>query len=1325
MARARVIGCEALAASTVFADRFLLDGVAGKGGMGVVYRARDRKRGNAKVALKVLHMFEGRRYFEERFAREAYMLSELRHPGIVAYIDHGISAEGQPFLVMEWLEGEDLAHHIRHHSLTLSETVTLFCGVADALSAAHRRGFVHRDLKPENIFLRDGCPESPTLLDFGVARLATSELTGAGITVGTPLYMAPEQARGELNVGPCVDVFALGCVMYKCLTGRTPVANGHPTVVLASILLNDFPRLRTVRPAVPEKLANLVDRMLSKEPSQRPQNAQALLEELLALGSLSDEPALGDVLQEPERIPLSDELQLVSVILVVEEHDADPGSGEEPFPWLEAAGPYAPRQGLGDTVRGLFGARVEILGDGSMVVTLAQTEHMTATDQAVQAARCALFLRERLGASSSRLSIVITTGRSMLEGEQVPSGELLDGASTMLNRSALRTTSGESFADIRLDEMTARLLDARFEMRNTDSGFFVLNSEVTSDEARPLLGKPTPCVGRARELAQLQMLLEECCEESAACAAIVIAPPGVGKSRLRHEFIRCARRDTIQADGIWLGRTDPTRAGTPYGLLADALRRLIDVREGEELAVQQDKLRERVRRHVPADEAPFVTEFMGELCGILFPSDDSPALKLARSDPRTMVAQVTAAFIAFLEAESTDHPVLIVLEDLHWGDGLTARVIDSALRDCRDKPVMVLALARPEVEERYPKLWAQRKRHGLYLDGLSKRASVELITRVLGADVSPQLLERIVEQAAGNALFLEELIRFVAENRSDVMPDTVLAMLHARLQRLTPELRRVLRAASVYGATFWRGGVLALLGDPASTAKVDAWLEDLLHRELITQSNTSRLLGDTEYAFRHALVREAAHAMLTNEDREAGHRGAAAFLESMGEREPHVLAEHYALAHEMDKAAELYAAAARKAVDYVNLRDSIQLAERGIACNPQGELLGVLLGTKARALMWECDRINAYACVSEALTLLRCGSAQWCYAVGTMISAAGAPINRYDEILRWGDALRAMAPEPDAIGPYMESLRLVASIVTLVGQTDRAQAYLARMDEVIASTDNVVARGMRGYSCLLYHLYLSRDPWAGAVAAARAEEYLEIANSRNTLMLTQIYRGTLLAHLASLDPREGEFRAALKNAQLEDDRWTTAIASTALAMSLVDKETADAAEEAEQMVRKIVDDEHPGDQDLRGFAHATLAQILLDRGELDAAEEHVLNALRLITYRIVIRPYAEAVRVKVLLAAGKVAEACEFADGALARFEERGGGGFPEVRLRFAAFEAHDAAGDPSATQHLERTVEQILIRASGIADPDARARFLTRNAINRRALEQARKRLP
>jgi len=1306
----------------VFADRFTVESVAGRGAMGVVYRARDERRDGANVALKVLRAPGQRQPFRERFSREAYILSELRHPGIVAYIDHGITPEGDPFLAMEWLEGEDLGRHLDRVGLTLVETVRMFCAVADALSAAHRRGFVHRDLKPENIFLRAGRPDVPILVDFGVGRIPASELTAAGVAVGTPLYMAPEQARGEQDIGPSADVFALGCVMYKCLIGRTPFPDeGHPTVLLARILRGDVPQLRALRPSMPETLDLLLQRMLAKEPARRPKDASALLEELHALGSFSDEPA-------PEKIaqvaaPLSIEQELVSVILLVEEE-----TRQEEEPTRSDAS--LRRQGLADALRGRFDASVEILLDGSMIVTLAQTERMTATDQAAQAARCALFLRENLAAAPiSGKRIAITTGRGVVKEEHLPSGEVFDRANGLLHRSATkaRSDSGDSSPGILLDDMTAHLLDARFQLRHTDSGVYVLDSELAIDEARPLLGKPTPCVGRERELTALQLLLDDCCEESMARLAVVIAAPGIGKSRLRHEFLRRVQHDNVHGVDVWFGRGDPTRAGAPYDLLTDALRRLIDVREGEDLAKQQRKLGERVRRHVPADEAPFVTEFLGELCGIPFASEKSPKLMLARADPRAMVAQVLGAFVSFVRAECDAHPVLIVLEDLHWSDALTVRVIDASLRDGHDKRVMVLALARPEVKDLYPKLWTERKRCDFVLDGLSKRASEQLVVRTLGADVAQETVARIVEQAAGNALFLEELIRFVSEDPSDSMPDTVLAMLQARLQRLEPELRRVLRAASVYGATFWRGGVLALLGESVSAASLDERLEELVHRELITQNNTTRLLSDTEFAFRHALVREAAHGLLTDEDRETGHRAAAAFLQSMGERDPLVLAEHYALGREMDQAATLYARAARKAADFANLREATELAERGIACGAKGELLAMLRNAQGRALLFECDFAKAYACISEALPLLRRGSDDWCYAVGTMVGAAPTQ-GRYDEVVRWGDTLRTTDPELAALAVYFESLCVLIAMMTWMGHPAQVRTYLARIDEMSAMTDNVFARAVSEYTHAHASWYLSRDPWSVSTAAARAEAIFAPIGYRRLVSHSRAYGGASLAHMGCLDAGEEKLRIARADALVDGDRVTTGIATTELAMALVDKEDGKdvegAHQEAEQLLRSYLCDDQAGDVGLRGQAHSILAQILLERGDLDAAEEQARRALGLMTLFAVVRPYADAVLVKILLRSGRLAEACEHADAAVAHLDQLGGGGFAEVRLRFAAFEAYAAAGHASANRILEGAVEQVRIRADAIPDPEVRWGYLTKNATNRRVLEEAHERL-
>ena len=1279
-----------LAPGTVFADRFIVERVAGKGGMGVVYRARDRKRLGSTVALKVLHPFAHRRHFRERFSREAYMLSELRHPGIVSYVDHGIASGGRAFLAMEWLDGEDLDERLDRCGLTLLETVNMFRGIADALSAAHQRGFVHRDLKPDNIFLRHGHPARPTLLDFGVARLMASELTGTGLALGTPLYMAPEQARGEQNIGPSADVFALGCLMYTCLTGLTPLVAGQTTVVLPSILVDDFLNLRAVRPDMPERLDLLLQRMLAKDPRQRPEDAGALLEELNALGHLDERMAV-NVPQARASTVVSVEteaMQLVSVIFVVND---DPSDGEKLQP-------------LCDTLRDRFDARIETLRGGSMRVTLARTERMTATDQCVHAARCALFLRGRL--ASRRF--VITTGPAMVVAQHVPG------------------SAEGGWPGIYLDTTTAHLLDARFQMRPSDSGFFVLDSERALDETRVLLGKPTPCIGRDRELRQLQRLFDACCADSVARLGLVIGQPGVGKSRLRHEFVR--RVEQSQSAEIWLGRSDPTRAGTPYGLLADALRRLVDVHDDEELAVQQARLAERVRRHVPPGDVRFVREFLGELCGIPFPSTASPKLRDARGDRRSMVAHVTAAFLSFLRAECRAHPVLLVVEDLHWGDELTVRVIDALLRDCHDKPVMVLALARPEVEDLYPKLWSECKDPSLHtmhpihlfdLDGLSTRASAQLVTQALGAGVTPELVARIVKQAAGNVLFLEELIRFAAENRTDDVPDTVVAILQARLQHLEPELQRVLRAASVYGGTFWRGGVLALMRPCMSADRVDQHLEELTRRELITKNGSSRLLGDTEYAFRHVLVREAAHGLLTDNGRKAGHRAAAEFLRATGEHDPHVLAEHYALGGELAQASVFYARAATQALDHANLREVSRLAEQGIACGATGELRGSLRSVQARALTLDGDYQKGYELVSEALPLLHRGSVDWCHAVGTMTAAMLSSVDRYDEALEWAELLRATDPEPDAIGAYVESLRCLSGMLTLFWHRDELRTYLARMDAVVATSDRLSVRGSWEFSHAHAGWYISRDPWAASMAAARAETSFEMVNHRRHLTMARIYRGASLAHLGNIDAGEEKLRTARAESLRDGDKFTNGMATLQLAMALADKEGSAALQdqqEAEHMLRSYL--KNPGDDNLEAFAHAILGHVFLDRGALDSAERHLGCALDGLVDFVALRPYAEAARVKLLLRRGRNAEAREHANAALLRLDRLGGGGFAEVRLKLAAFEAY--AGDRLAERLLEDIIEEIATRAEAIGDSGARMRFLTKNAVNRRALEEA-----
>ncbi|HVY45678.1 MAG TPA: serine/threonine-protein kinase, partial [Minicystis sp.] len=385
----------------VIASRFVIERLASAGGMGVVYRARDRDT-DRLVAVKVLHHPT---VAVNRFAREAEVLAKLDHPHIVKYVAHGTDAAGAPWLAIEWLDGHDLASRLLRGRLGVEEAVSLARRVADALGAAHAHGIVHRDIKPSNLFLEDGELARVKVLDFGVARLAntTSARTRTGTTLGTPAYMAPEQARGEHDVDARVDVFALGCVLFESIAGRPVFVAEHVMAILAKVLLEEAPRLKEIEPSVPPPLDELVAPMLSKTPEQRPADGRAVVVEL----ERATRGTLDDTHDQPAPPSLTaGEQRLLSVVLAQSRADRARAAGEQGPPPSEdpAAAALAetlqPVDESGTVLKvrvelASFGARVEKLAEGSLVATLPGAGG-TATDQAARAARFALALRDLL-----------------------------------------------------------------------------------------------------------------------------------------------------------------------------------------------------------------------------------------------------------------------------------------------------------------------------------------------------------------------------------------------------------------------------------------------------------------------------------------------------------------------------------------------------------------------------------------------------------------------------------------------------------------------------------------------------------------------------------------------------------------------------------------------------------------------------------------------------------------------------------------------------------------------------------------------------------------
>jgi hypothetical protein len=1015
-----------LLAGDIVSDRFVIERLAGRGGMGVVYRALDRVTG-APVALKVMAR-PGRH--DERFAQEARVLAALQHPAIVSYVAHGSTAHGHAYLAMLWLEGEDLARRLSRRGLTVAESLAVARRVAEGLSLAHARGLVHRDVKPSNLLLVQGDPARATLLDFGIVHTGLSGMaptarpaTRTGTVLGTVGYMSPEQAIADRKLDARSDVFALGCVLFECLTGQPAFSGEHVVAVLAKVLRAEVPRVRELRPELPTGLDDLVARMLAKEPTGRPDDGAAVLLELDALGGVTG--GVPEAAAQPSPGLSGAEQRLVSLLLAAVPDDPDR---------------------LGAIVRHHAGVAAR-LANGALMVTWSESGSPSA--QAIAAAACALQLR----AAFPLARVALATGRARTTAG-TPAGPVIDLAAALLARS---TAPG-----IRIDEVTAGLLGERFEV---GPGRELLAPRSDAEPPCTLLGRPTPCVGRDRELSLLELTLRECISDSVARAVVVNGPAGQGKSRLCHEFLVHARERRDLA--IFMVRADPVAAGSAFVMVRQVVRQAIGLRESDPARQQQAELRRYLEEVCQGRDVARIADFLAELMRIPSIERPSPELRAALNDAQIMAAWLARSFGDWLAAECSRRPLLLVLEDLHWGDLPSVTYLGDALRALGTKPLMVLALARPEVYETFANLWAGAEKVDLALGRLAPRAAERLVRAVLGENTPGDVVARIVQRADGNAFYLEELIRRVAEGGGDTLPETVLALVQSRLERLEPEARRIVRAASVFGEAFWRGGVAALLG-AAHRDEPGPWLDALSRGEMISSASDSRYPGEQAHVFRHGLLREAAYAMLTDADRITGHRLAGEWLERVGESDALTMANHFEKGGNGKRAVRWLVKAAQAALDGGHPEATIALVDRGIACGAEGSERGLLREAQGHAHSYLGNTRAGAEMALEAMQLLPVGSTQW-FVSASLVLYAGLFLGDPRVMTQGMQAILDVSVQAEPSAPYADAVRMTSQALTLAGQCELADSLLKRAEAIgagVADPDPsfvMYSRGARGF----------------------------------------------------------------------------------------------------------------------------------------------------------------------------------------------------------------------------------------------------------------------
>jgi tetratricopeptide (TPR) repeat protein len=802
---------------------------------------------------------------------------------------------------MEWLEGEDIAQRQRRLPLSLAQCLHVAAIVADALAAAHRAGIIHRDVKPSNIILlgsasgkQDSTPLLAKLVDFGVASAEDAKLTRTGAIVGTPAYMAPEQARGDGEVSSSADLYALGATLFEMVAGRPPHVGPTPIAILARLVTTPAPRLSEVVVDAPPALDELMFRLLAMVPTDRPGGAEEVARELRTIEA--DLETTTDRLTRalPSDMPPSIASATASGVI----SSRNTGGTRLVTSILATNVPKgAPRARLLAHLRARGADATELGGDAIVA-------HLGARKALGDEAARAIDLGSRL--ARTRASVGIATGRTRVDRTR-PTGEVVDRAAA-LSRDAQR---GQVLADT----TTTELARGRYEFIMRGEGSAIVG--VAMPGRREGVGG-APFVGREAELAQLMNAFERAVEEKTPVVATVVGAPGIGKTRLRRETLsRIASH--AAAPRIVLVRCEPFSKSHALGVAAEIARGLSGVAKGAKL---EDALGA-AEALIATSEAK-MSDSSRDLVARLVVNEPLPEL-----DARGARDALWIALTDLAVAMTRQAPLVLAIEDAQWADDDSLAWIDHFLARAGGHPLWVLAMLRPAPRDEGRRWFEGRDHTQIELRPLSRKTVRAIARAMLGerasGDAGDQLTEIIATQAAGSPLFAEELARLAAQGRDAATAPTIEAAIQVHLDALDDTLRATASTLAVFGLRGWDAGLTAL-GVPNATEALRA----LANSEILVEQASSRFKETREWSFKHALMREVAYTSLGEHALREAHGRAGRWLAKMGEDDATV-ARHLDLGGESGAAAGYLEKAARRALAAHALAEAVSLAERSLA----------------------------------------------------------------------------------------------------------------------------------------------------------------------------------------------------------------------------------------------------------------------------------------------------------------------------------------------------------------------------------------------------------
>jgi tetratricopeptide (TPR) repeat protein/energy-coupling factor transporter ATP-binding protein EcfA2 len=826
----------------------------GEGGMGHVYKARDES--GQLVAIKI-----AKEVVEDTLARQRFLnesLLSLNHPNIVKVLDVGTS-DNSTYLVYNYLEGETLEEILERGPMPEEDIVSMGLQLAAGLAAAHDAGVVHRDVKPANVIRS---PEGHyTLIDFGVALWDTdaTRVTAQGQILGTPAYLPPEQARGEIDIDCRTDIWSLGILLYQAASGVSPFQRDAVLATMLAVVMDEPAPLGDVAPESSAELRVAVMRALRKSRDERWQDVRELADALTTLPT-----SRGATVQEEETLN-ENERRLVVVLLAENLID--------PIP-------------LGHAVGARGGVFIQLRNDRAVGIFGGKESQ---GDELVRAAQVGL---ECLG-TAKRLAVA--------SGHAVGQRSVVSGTTLAFAEEACALDLG----GLAVDPASARALAGRFDVQARNGGHLILGARDTEGQAGLL-------IGRELELAQVLREVELVAEEGEARLVLITGPRGIGKSSLLRS-VDAGLRSRVDNAIILRAHAEANDRDRALALISS----LVETHLGEALshlsssAELDSRQIETLLDPLPPEERQACADFLAELIGA--PTSESVQVQAARADPQLRRDQIRSAIGNYLRSVATTRPVILLVEDLHWCDPSSLQMLSELVLLMSTLPLGIIATALPENEEEYGSLLESQPHAHIPLGPLSRIQVAKLAEAICCQPLPAGLAVALAKRTHGNPLFVEHLVRDMYEDRGDItevreipLPPTVEAAVQSRLDNLGPTVKSLCKRAAVFTHAF-SAQELAAFGTEDCTES----LQHLVRRGVLGVANVNS--RDRRYIFRSRLVAEVAYGMLLDEQRQSAHLSAAQILSVRRPGSPEDIARHFHLGGSPNDAAHWYVQATRLA----------------------------------------------------------------------------------------------------------------------------------------------------------------------------------------------------------------------------------------------------------------------------------------------------------------------------------------------------------------------------------------------------------------------------